>query len=870
MSAGDKRNMRITLARCARRFARELLIIVVFCGFTAIVTWPYVTHLRDATADGVDPYFSSWALWWNYHATFNDPLNLFHSNIFYPYRYTLAFSEHFYGIALLFFPLFALGLRPLTVHAIAVFFGFALCGYGAFRLARTLTGSDGVAWVAGIAFAFIPYRFQLMHQLQYLFAAWLPLLFEALVLFARARTRKRAAWLGFAFLMTGLTAVTWLALSLVPLALSIVLLVTRYRLWRDRLFWWRGGAALGLASLALLPFMLPYLIVSRLYGFTRRIDEVHQNSARPFHWLVAHPTNKLWGRIHISLPGGTHRLFPGLLTLLLSLAALLPVLRAPRRDPEGISSRWRWLTIFDGLTVLLLVVFLLTIAFDLSGKFGGSINYRLTDCILAFLLLTVIARLSIAFPKFLRWSDSRNLIETLRSPRRSTAFWLGTILTLIGFSYSLGWNFFFYRLLFDSMPFFKSMREPRRGAMFAYIGLALLAGLGTQRLAGLLGRLRPKAGPVVAYAGVCGLLLFELNAAPLHFIRGEVLPDAVTLRLKETPMRGGVVILPAGPGFDSRQTLRAADHAKPLIGGASSFRSPFDSEIEQLTGAGPIPSELIELLERIPASYLVVQNHLLAPEQRPVYDTFLTRSVMSGRLRFINRFDGRDDLYAITRTEPTAQNEAVLPFTFPVRDWATMIVDDPVNLLGLYQKWSQKLFRVHVASFGGPPRFADFVRDARELGHEVFPGPEEDDKRLAGNFRALLDASTRRAVFRDTFDRLTDEQYVRGLYGNAGLDPGTDELTELVAQLSAGRETRADVLLRVVEDPRFVNRENNRSFVVLHYFGYLRRNPEDPPDRNLDGMRFWIDDLERNHNPVKIPIAFRGSGERRLIERGDR
>ena len=85
----------------------EFAIVIAFCGFTAALTWPYINYLRDAVADPGDPYLVAWILWWDYHQTFTDPLNLFHANLFYPLRYTLAFSEHSYGIALLFFPLFA-------------------------------------------------------------------------------------------------------------------------------------------------------------------------------------------------------------------------------------------------------------------------------------------------------------------------------------------------------------------------------------------------------------------------------------------------------------------------------------------------------------------------------------------------------------------------------------------------------------------------------------------------------------------------------------------------------------------------------------------------------------------------------------------
>ena len=63
---------------------REILIVLAFCFFTALLTWPYVTRLRDAVADPGDPYLVAWILWWDYHATFTDPLNLFHANVFYP------------------------------------------------------------------------------------------------------------------------------------------------------------------------------------------------------------------------------------------------------------------------------------------------------------------------------------------------------------------------------------------------------------------------------------------------------------------------------------------------------------------------------------------------------------------------------------------------------------------------------------------------------------------------------------------------------------------------------------------------------------------------------------------------------------------
>src|SRR4030095_6982574 len=185
-----------------------------------------------------------WILWWDYHQTFADPLHLFNGNIFYPLKYTLAFSEHGYGISLLMFPFFAIGLTPLTVQTVTLFLGFVFSGYGCFRLGRTLTGSSAVGWIAGIVFAFIPYRFHLMSQVVYAFSPWMPLVFEALVLFVRKRTRARATWLGVAFFMLGLSTVSWFTFTLIPFCLYTAILLTRYRLWRERDFWVRGAVAL--------------------------------------------------------------------------------------------------------------------------------------------------------------------------------------------------------------------------------------------------------------------------------------------------------------------------------------------------------------------------------------------------------------------------------------------------------------------------------------------------------------------------------------------------------------------------------------------------------------------------------------------------
>jgi len=64
------------------------------------------------------------------------------------------------------------------------------------------------------------------------------------------------------------------------------------------------------------------------------------------------------------------------------------------------------------------------------------------------------------------------------------------------------------------------------------------------------------------------------------------------------------------------------------------------------------------------------------------------------------------------------------------------------------------------------------------------------------------------------------------------------------------------VLLRVTQNTTFQNREFNPSFVQMEYFGYLRRNPNDPPDGNFTGYNFWLNKLNQfNGNFVNAEMV---------------
>jgi hypothetical protein len=465
-----------------RPVAREILIFIAFCALTAVMTWPWIVHLRDAVADKGDPYMIAWTLWWDFHQTFHNPLHLFDANVFYPYRYTLAFSENDFGIALLFFPLFAIGLRPLTVHAIATFSGFAFSGYGSFRLTRTLTGSERSAWLAGIIFAFIPYRFHLLSQLHYLFAGWLPLTCEGLILFARKSSWKRASWLGVAFLMNALSCVTWFVMSLAPLTFTLLfLLFARRRLIRDRRFWLRGAVGMSIGLLLFSPFLIIYYRVSTLYGLRWQPWEFALNSASLTDWLRGESRNKIWHNMG-GVFGAGQMLFPGLLTPLLAVAAL-----SFRSDQSSSTSRVRYLVLtLDLIIVAAVIVAVLALGYgDISVRILGRqiirFDQRSVSPAVIILITAVLIRAALILPSFVRCLRSRWRMDESVDPfktQSAIAVAIGLIWTTWGFVASLGPNCFLNRWLLDHVLLFQSLRFPARAAMICYVGVALLGGIG--------------------------------------------------------------------------------------------------------------------------------------------------------------------------------------------------------------------------------------------------------------------------------------------------------------------------------------------------------------------------------------------------------
>jgi hypothetical protein len=103
---------------------------------------------------------------------------------------------------------------------------------------------------------------------------------------------------------------------------------------------------------------------------------------------------------------------------------------------------------------------------------------------------------------------------------------------------------------------------------------------------------------------------------------------------------------------------------------------------------------------------------------------------------------------------------------------------------------------------------------------------------------------------------MTAAQLVDALNANAGNPLSASERNQLVNDLSTNAKTRAQVLRTIAEHPNLVTAESNRAFVLMQYFGYLRRNPNDPQDSDYTGYDFWLTKLNQfNGNFVNAEMV---------------
>ena len=261
---------------------------------------------------------------WVAHQIVHDPLHLFDANIFYPERHTLAFSEHLIVQSLMGAPLRWAGGSPILVYNIVFIAGLALTGWAMAVVVQIWTGS----WVAGVLsgclMAFNALTLTRFPHIQLQHLEFLPFALLALDRLLSTPRVKYAVQLAAAFVLQSLTSMYFLLFTSIVLVVSAMARPGDWLGSRARRVLPLALLAAVMAGIALLPFLIPYMLARReQVMFVRRLDEVAKYSATWANYLATGGTFHIrtWSARFWTMGRGDG-LFPGFVALALTAVAM--------------------------------------------------------------------------------------------------------------------------------------------------------------------------------------------------------------------------------------------------------------------------------------------------------------------------------------------------------------------------------------------------------------------------------------------------------------------------------------------------------------------------------------------------------------------
>jgi hypothetical protein len=156
------------------------------------------------------------------------------------------------------------------------------------------------------------------------------------------------------------------------------------------------------------------------------------------------------------------------------------------------------------------------------------------------------------------------------------------------------------------------------------------------------------------------------------------------------------------------------------------------------------------------------------------------------------------------------------------------------------------IYKFYAASLGRFPRYAEFIPDLAKVSG--FQTPAEQD----ANKRAFIEEFITRAEFRNRYDGTSNDLFVDRILSTAGVTSPNRQVW--VDTLNLGAKTRAQVLKEIAGSAEVDAKFFNEAFVVMQYFGYLRRDP--------DALyTHWIETLDRTGDYRLMVNGFINSGE---------
>ncbi|HUS17671.1 MAG TPA: hypothetical protein VM536_21960 [Chloroflexia bacterium] len=155
---------------------RHFSVLAAYGALTILLTWPLAAQFTTAVPGGGDAWQHIWNLWWMREALVDLHTSPFFTTyLYYPHGVSLLFHTLVPLESALTVPFQLLGVDLVPLYNSVLAASFILSGYATWLLVRDLTGHDGAAFVAGVAFAFCPYHLgHLLGHMNLVSLQWIP------------------------------------------------------------------------------------------------------------------------------------------------------------------------------------------------------------------------------------------------------------------------------------------------------------------------------------------------------------------------------------------------------------------------------------------------------------------------------------------------------------------------------------------------------------------------------------------------------------------------------------------------------------------------------------------------------------------------
>jgi hypothetical protein len=168
-----------------------------------------------------------------------------------------------------------------------------------------------------------------------------------------------------------------------------------------------------------------------------------------------------------------------------------------------------------------------------------------------------------------------------------------------------------------------------------------------------------------------------------------------------------------------------------------------------------------------------------------------------------------------------------------------------------FQQRGYGVYRLYSAAFNRVPKYVEFMPDLRRVSGF------QTDAQLEASKVALVNDFTARSEFKTKYGALTTPTaYVDALLKTVNL-PAHPSRNGWIDALTNGTTTRAKVLRQLSESSEVYEKYYTEAFVVMQYFGYLRRDPDIL-------YKEWIKIMKANGGDYRVMInGFLNSAEYR-------